>query len=60
MKFIKLNRISGSPVFVNPSLIATLVRQTNKSTFVVFPGDEHTYEMVKETPEQIIKLINDD
>lgn len=58
MKFIELTTCySKDKIFVNPSFIIYMTIDSEGDTKILYPGDSWVY--VKETPEEIIKLINE-
>lgn len=58
MKFIKLTFVSGEPVFINAPSIKVFYKYKNK-TLIYTGEDENESLEVKETPEEIIALIEE-
>jgi hypothetical protein len=55
--FIKLTDKDSNTVYVNPAAIAYMYTK-NTMTFIQFNGDDETAKSFKETPEEILSLIN--
>ena len=61
MKFIKLTNLSGKqiPIFINMDKIKTFQPTDDGGVYKELAGgDNEDYIYVKETPEEILKLIN--
>ena len=65
MKFLKLTRKTGEKVFINASMILCIVDENMKDgeqnqLYTVTVGELDNWFLVKETPEQILKMIEEE
>lgn len=54
MRWLKLTRQDGAPIWLNIGLAVSLFRESESYTQISFP---HTKWFVRETPEEIAKLL---
>lgn len=63
-KFLKFTSISGNTIYVNPSQITYFFEcSRNKNHTLIFfnidgQGSSEHYQIVKETPEEVLNMIN--
>ena len=57
MKFIKLTTINGDHIWMNMDLIAEMYRRPEAT--VMYIGNSADKYFIKETPQEIIKLIRE-
>ena len=63
MNFIKLSNKCNSEIFINPKYISSFYRENPKNCTIVYVVGEmvtvDSYYKVNETPEEILKMIQD-
>lgn len=60
MAFIKLTELNGEPIYVNAVAIEAFFAEAKGSRVVPrSDNDSYTYYSVRETPDEIMKIIND-
>lgn len=59
-RWIRLKSTSETPIYVNVDNAMSIHRgSTDKFTMIAFPGDKDDVVKVRETPEEIMKLVAD-
>ena len=58
MKLIKLHLIDNQPMWINPKNVCSVYGLTGHGA-ITFIGDDNTCLRVSETPEEIVKLLEE-